>query len=114
MVIMLSVIGFVTANTLIIEARADRLIDRISAIDPYSATAGEEAQDAYSLFREWELYMSLTLSHNDLTNIEDSFVELLGYLSVDDGDQALVIKNRLLNSFEHLRRLSGFNFDSVI
>ena len=41
-------------------------------------------------------------------------MEMIGYLSVNDTDNARVTKNRLISYLEHLRRLSGFNIDAVI
>ena len=68
----------------------------------------------YDEFKKKETFISLTVNHEDLTRIEESFSEIIGYLSVGNADDAMVIKNRLLDSLEHLRRLSGFNIDSII
>ena len=50
----------------------------------------------------------------NMTSIEDCFVEMIGYISVNDIDNATVVKYRLKRSLEHLRRLSGFNIDAII
>ena len=72
------------------------------------------ANEAYDLFKKNELFIGLTVNHEDLSNIENCFAEIIGYLSVGDIDSAEVTKNRLINSLSHLRRLSGFNIDAII
>jgi len=73
-----------------------------------------EAKAVYDSYKKRETFLSLTVNHDDLTSIEDNFAEMIGNLSVKDADAARVSKNRLLCSLEHLRRLSGINFDAII
>ena len=53
------------------------------------------------------------MSHNDLTDIESFFSEMIGYLSVSDMEGAEMAKNRLIDALAHLRRLSGVNMSSI-
>ena len=77
--------------------------------DTYYA-GGEPYRTTY----EKELFISLTVNHEDLTNIEEGFAEMIGCLSVGDTAGAQITKSRLIDSLEHLGRLSGFNFDAII
>ncbi len=113
-VILISVISFVTANTLVLNKQIKEMIENVKSLEVDADDAKENAEKYHSDFMEKEQYMSFTVSHDDLTSIEDCFVEMIGYLSVEDIDSAEVTKSRLINYLEHLRRLSGFNMDSVI
>ena len=108
------IIAFVSINTVYLDNTIIELTDKIAALNLDDENALQNASDIYDSFKEEETYISITVSHDDLTNIEDGFAELVGYLRVEDTAGAKVIKNRLINSLEHLRRLSGFNFDSII
>ena len=58
-------------------------------------------------------YIGLTVSHDDLTNIEQEFNEILGAIEANDEDSLIIAKSRLIGSLSHLRRLSGINADSI-
>ena len=58
-------------------------------------------------------YIGLTVSHDDLTNIEEDFNEILGAIEADDEESLIIAKSRLIGSLSHLRRLSGINADSI-
>ena len=113
-VILLVVIAFVIANTLIIDTQTTDLIEEITSLDIETGNAEETARKIHTSFMKKEKFISLTVSHDDLTNIEDYFVELVGYLSIGDIDNAKVTKDRLEHSLEHLRRLSTFTIDAII
>ena len=104
----------VTANTVYLNHEIERFITAVSSLDIEEGSALAEAQELREDFLKSEAFISLTLSHDDLTNIEESFSEIIGYLSVRDFDGAKVTKNRLIDSLEHLKRLSGFNIDAII
>jgi hypothetical protein len=89
-------------------------LNELKIIDGNIEAATLKISKLFEKYRSEESYVSLTVNHDDLTNIEDIFAELIGNLSVNDIDGARVTKNRLLRSLEHLRRLSGINLDSVI
>ena len=89
-------------------------VNALNIIGENYETLVNEAEVAYDGFKKKESYISLTVNHNDLTNIEELFSEMIGYIKIDDRDEATVTKNRLLDSLEHLRRLSGFNIDAII
>lgn len=111
------VIGFVIANTIVLDRQIGRLCEATKELEINEENIEQSEKDALKLyedFRKRETFISLTVNHEDLTNIEESFSEIIGYLSVGNVSDAKVTKNRLFDSFEHLRRLSGLNIDSII
>ena len=111
------VISFVVINTIILDNQIEEMHESVQGIDISEENlkdAETEAKEIYNLFKKREAFISLTVNHDDLTNIEESFNEIIGYLSVGDADGARVTKNRLVGSLEHLRRLSGFTIDAII
>ena len=113
-VLLASIIAFVTVNTIILRKQIDGTINEVKSLSLSSDEAKADAEDIYNNFMKNERYISITTTHNDLTSIEDCFVEMIGYISVGDIQNAYVTKCRLISYLEHLRRLSGFNFDAII
>ena len=113
-VLLATVILATSLNTWVLKHKIDQTIEETECIDIHKSGAKVEAEDAFQEFLRRERYISLTVSHDDLTNIEENFCELIGYLGVGDTDGAEIAKYRLIRSLEHLRRFSGFNFDSII
>lgn len=112
-----AVLMLVSLNTYFIRQSIDEIILDIEAINldgeiDEAVRAG--ASELYDDFKGRESYISLTVSHSDLMSINDSLSEFVGYISVGDKDGAKVTKSRLINALEHLKRLSGFNIDSII
>lgn len=101
-------------NTIYLGKITEGFISDIEELDVKSDNAASDAQSIRADFMKSLAFISLTVSHDDLTNIEDGFAELVGYLAVNDTEAAEVTKNRLKCYFEHLKRLSGFNIDSII
>ena len=113
-VLFVLIILFVIVNTVVMNEQITEVIDRVDKLDLSAENSVKEANILYEDFMKKESYLSITVSHNDMTSIEDCFVEMIGYISVDDIDNATVVKYRLKSSLEHLRRLSGFNIDAII
>ncbi len=67
----------------------------------------------YDDFLKKEKWISLTVSHEDLTNIEGSFAEWIGAAEADDKETAEEMKSRLEDAFRHLGRLAKCNGDSI-
>ena len=108
-------IAAVAFNTIFLHKDMDKIYDEVNNIDfSDGIQAFENAKSAYNLFRKKEMFLGLTVNHDDLSNIEDCFSEMIGYLSVDDIDGAVVTKSRLTDALGHLRRLSGLNIDAII
>ena len=113
-ILFVAIIAFVITNTFIINGQINRILDELYELNSDDINAINQANELYKDFKKSQKYISLTVSHEDLTNIEDCFVEMIGYLEIGSSDDAFVTKNRLIYSFEHLRRLSTFTLDSVI
>ena len=113
-VLFVLIILFVTVNTVIVDEQIGDIIDGVDDIDLGADNSMVEAEELYDAFMKKQGYLSITVSHNDMTSIEDCFVEMIGYISVGDVENATVVKYRLRNSLEHLRRLSEFNIDTII
>ena len=108
-VTLLLTVGFVVFNTIKLGRDIAHIKSEVVAVDGL-----ESARTAYESFKKKETYISLTVNHEDMTSIEESFSELIGYYEVGDTNGAHVTKNRLTDSLEHLGRLSGFNIDAII
>lgn len=76
-----------------------------------------ESYDLYEeIFQEYtkkQRFIGLTVSHDDLTNIESEFHEILGSIEAQDEETLIIAKSRLIGALSHLRRLSGINADSI-
>ena len=76
-----------------------------------------ESYDLYKeIFKEYtkkQRFIGLTVSHDDLTNIESEFHEILGSIEAQDEETLIIAKSRLIGALYHLRRLSGINADSI-
>ena len=111
------VVSFVITNTIVLNIQIEEICDAVKAIEIREDSLKEaerETREIFDIYKRREVFISLTVNHDDLTNIEESFDEMIGYLSVGDADGARVTKNRLVGSLEHLRRLSGFTIDAII
>ena len=116
-VVTICIVTAVTANTIFLKKSIDEiysLVDSLEISDEEFESAKNDAKHAFDTFRSKELFIGLTVNHDDLSNIEGSFAVLIGYLSVEDNNGATVAKNRLTDALGHLRRLSGFNIDAII
>lgn len=108
------VVGLITLNSFMLHKSIGEFIEDAEALSIQSEDAYEKAEDIKRKFEDAERFISLTVNHEDLTNIEECYSDLLGYLSVGMTREAEVTKNRLIDALSHLRRLSGVNLDSVI
>ena len=77
------------------------------------ALAKEEYESLYERYRRCEIYVSLSVDHEDLSNIEDDFAEIIGAAKADDKTSLITAKSRLCDRLDHIKRLSGINIDSV-
>lgn len=65
------------------------------------------------VFTKNELFISLTVSHEDLTAIEEILSEINGALIARDKDAVIIAKSRFENALLHLEQLSAFNIESI-
>ena len=113
-IILISVIGFVTVNSIVIDRAVDDLLKEVESLDFQDSEAKTEAERVWKKFKDNSAFISLSVSHDDLSNIEDTFREMIGAIATDDKDSADIAKYRLLSYLEHLRRLSGASIDAII
>ena len=114
-VILILVLLSSALNTHFLLRSIDKIENSVEALS-FEASASESKNEAEALFESYkkaEGFLSLTVSHNDLTDIESFFSEMIGYLSVSDKDGAKMAKSRLIDALAHLRRLSGVNISSI-
>lgn len=112
--VMVLVATLVSVNSFMLHKSIDELIDDAEGLSIGGGNAYEDAQMIKRSFEESERFISITVNHDDLTNIEQCYSELIGYLKVNMTDEAEVTKSRLIDALTHLRRLSGVNIDSII
>ncbi len=113
-VIFLTVIVLSISNSLFLVKETDEMILEVKGLQTSDGQALSRLMEIDEGFRKKANYIGLTVSHDDLTNIEDCLAELKGHLAVGDIEGAEVTKSRLIRFLEHLRRLVGFNIDNII
>ena len=107
-------LALVIANSIILNGIISDIEERISSAEEKNfETALLEYEEIYENFKKKEVYISLTVSHDDLTRIEDGFAEIIGAAKAEDEDGVITAKSRLKESLGHLRRLSGINISSI-
>ncbi len=111
-VIMALTVLFVTVNTLMLGIYMRRLESMLAQID--FENGSDAFYEAYDYYKDRSVFITLTVSHSDLHEIEQDFAEISGALSVGDTKAAEVLKNRLVSSVEHMRRLTGVNIESIV
>lgn len=105
-VFLLLLISAIIINSFYIQWVTEDIVEELDFSDNYEQAAEK--------FKKHERYISLTVSHEDLTNIEEAFAELIGAANAGDDAKLVTIKSRLKDSLEHLGRLSGINIDSIL
>ena len=105
----------VILNSIYIDKTTEKFADIIKEIDTKNLSeTAETLKSVYKKFKESEKFISLTVSHDDLTNIEESFADIIGAAEAGMTVDVITIKSRLEDALRHLGRLSGINFDSII
>lgn len=104
----------VVANSVILGNIVNDITAKVEAVtDEDAALALAKYEEIYGNYRKKTAYISLSVSHDDLTRIDEGFTELIGAARVGDLDTVASVKSRLIGSLEHLRRLSGINMESI-
>ena len=113
--ILVSTVTLITVNSLVLGRMIDTVTKAVSDAEVDDTTLAEtKYTEIYEDFKKKERYISLTVNHNDLMNIENSFAELIGAAKADDKESLIIAKSRLIDALGHLKRLSGINLDSVL
>lgn len=102
-------------NSLYISNRTEKIADEISKIDTNDLSKTKKRlEEICADFKKAEKFISITVSHDDLTNIEESFADIIGAAEAGMTANVITIKSRLEDALRHLGRLSSINIDSII
>ena len=112
--IFICLIVAVLINSGYIERRTEYLRERIEAIDTESSECAAEFEKIRDEFEKSRRIITLSVSHDDITNIESSFAEIIGAAMAGDTGEIFIAKSRLTDALLHLGRLSGINLDSIM
>lgn len=114
-VILFSTLIFVTLNSIVLRSVIGDTITNVKAAEEEDMEkAKKEYEELYDNFKRKETYIAITVNHEDMTNIEDAFSEVVGAARAGDREGMLIAKNRLIDALLHLKRLSGINIDSIL
>ena len=113
-VISLGIIIALATITTINSARIQRLIDGYIEEIEATDTDAEVFSLLYDNFLKDEKFISLTVSHEDLRDIEKSFSEIIAAARMNDTVEVQKAKSRLIDALLHLGRLCGINIDSIL
>ncbi len=112
-IIVFLMIILVLLNSIIISYNIKEVISRLEST-PAEISAADEYLDIRDDFIKTRKYFSLTVNHDDITDIDCEFAELVGALSAGDDKELMIAKSRLINALMHLKRLSGINSESIL
>ncbi len=111
-VIMAVTVLFVIVNTVLLGIFMNELYEILETVD--FEQGSEEFFEAYDYYKRRAIFITLTVSHTDMHDIEQDFAEIIGCLETGDVGSASIVKSRLMSSVEHMRRLTGVNIESIV
>lgn len=114
LVIMTITVSFVIVNTIVLNICIRKFHEMVSKCDFSTKTGESEFYSAAEYYKKRYWFISLTVNHNDLGEVEGLISEIRGYIEIADKEGATVTKSRLVGSIEHLRRLVGINIDGIV
>ena len=104
----------VIINSTVLKIIIDEITDEVIAAEEEDADAAYgEYSEIFEKYKKKASYISLTVNHEDLTDIENSFAEIIGAAKSGDIDGVITIKSLLISALTHLGRLTGINLDSI-
>ena len=113
-VLLFFLLGAVIANTFFLTRKIEQIISDIqSAPTENTNDSIGRITEIFDNYQKAEGFLSLTVSHNDLSDINGYFTELMAYLSLGNAEEASVAKSRLIDALLHLKRLSGWNIQAI-
>ena len=83
--------------------------ETVEDIDAFKGTF----QKIKDIYNNNEIFVSLTVSHEDLTNIEEMLSEIEGAITAKDKDAVIIAKSRFESAVLHLGQLSALNIESI-
>ena len=99
-------------NSFFISRGIENIIARLEET-PSTLESYNSYKEIFEEYSKKQRFIGLTVSHDDLTNIESEFHEILGAIEAEDEETLIIAKSRLIGALSHLRRLSGINADSI-
>ena len=112
LIILTLVLTAVILNSYFVSRSIHTLLEKLKDA-PSDTNNYEIYAEIHDDFAKKQRFIGLTVSHDDLTNIEEEINEILGAIEADDKETLIIAKSRLIGSLSHLRRLSGINADSI-
>ncbi len=106
------VIIAVILNSIFLGILLENLINECQSI-PDKCESLSDYEQLYQRFKDLHKFISLTVSHEELSEVERDFAEIIGAAKADDKESLIIAKSRLVTTLSHLRRLSLMNIDSV-
>jgi phage-related tail protein len=65
------------------------------------------------IYNNNEIFVSLSVSHEDLTSIQEILAEIEGAMSANDKNAVIIAKSRFESAVLHLGQLSALNIESI-
>ncbi len=113
-VILVLLLAAVILNSFFINAKVEEIYNISKEADGGELSLlSEKFTKIKECYQKNELIISLSVSHNDLTEIEFMLSEIEGAILAGDKEAAIIAKSRFENALLHLGRLSAFNFESI-
>jgi len=113
-IILFTLLIAVIINAVYISRFTDKLYSISAAEGEDDITIlGEKFKKIDELYRKNEIFISLSVSHEDLTSIEETLSEIKGALRAGDKDAVIIAKSRFESAVLHLGQLSVLNIESV-
>ncbi len=101
-------------NCFLISRTLDGICELIlSAEEKDMALAKADYGEIFEKYNRRRLFIGLSVDHNDLSDIENAFSEIIGAADAGDSNAVMAAKSRLINRLRHIRRLSGINIESI-
>lgn len=111
-IVLIATLIAVILNSFFVMKCIDDISSRLESA-PSDTESYELYEDIFDKYMKKQRYIGLTVSHDDLTNIEREFNEILGSIESGDEENLIIAKSRLIGALSHLKRLSGINADSI-
>ena len=112
--LLILLISSVATNTFFLTRCIDKILSDVEKLDTKDAEAWDRGEKIFENYKNAERFLSLTVNHDDLADVNAYFTEMNAYLSLGNSEEATVAKSRLIDALTHLRRLSGFNFNAFL
>ncbi len=113
-IVLIVLLVLIVINSIYIKRLTDEIAKRVEAVDISSENAEENFKEICAYFKKSERFISITVSHDDLTNIEEAFSDIIGAAMADSEIDMTITKSRLTDALRHLGQLSSINLDSII